>query len=149
MKADALPRAPTAKEENLEPRLGFPASPWGSICLLAARGRHSPARGPATEGESTEGPRGQFRNETPSLALQCAFISHSSAGAPRPLLELWKSSSFLDTTDCLETSLPTSHFILPKERKVFRKQQLFRFSISFHPQSRLWKNNHREKIGVL
>ena len=74
------------------------------------------------EGEGENGSCSRFTNETPSqLALQQTFISPSALNGPRsPLLKLvWKLSGFLDTNDSLETSSPTSRFILSKERNEF------------------------------
>lgn len=71
--------------------------------------------------------------------------------SPRsPWLKLaWKSSSFLDTNDSSETSLPTSRFILSKERNEYSGSIRFLDLASLFPfpEMALEKNNQREKIS--
>lgn len=101
------------------------------------------------EGESENGSYSHFANETPpQLALQRPFICPSGSNEPRsPLLKLaWKSSGFLDTNDSLETSSPTSRFILSKERNEFSGSISFLDLASLSiPRVGFGKNNPRGK----
>lgn len=151
MKPDALPQALTAKETHLKLRLCFPATLRCAACLLAALARHVPARRlMPMEGEGENGSYSHFTNKTPpQLTLQQAFICPSGLNEPRtPLLKsAWKLSGFLDTNDSLETSFPTSHFILSKERNEFSGSISFLDLASLSiPRSALEKTIRGKKI---
>lgn len=104
------------------------------------------------EGEGENGSYSHFTNETPSqLALQRTFGCPSGLNEPRsPFLKLaWKSSGFLDTNGSLETSSPTSHFILSKERNEFSGSISFLDLASLSiPRVGFGKNSQREKISA-
>lgn len=74
-------------------------------------------------------------NETRlQLTLWQTFICPGLNEPWSPLLKLaWKSSGFLDTNDSLETSSPTSRFILSKERNEFSGSISFLDLASFFP----------------
>lgn len=153
MKPAALPQALTAKETHLKLRICFPATLRGAACLLAAPARHIPAGSlMPVEGEGEKGSYSRFTNETPrQLAPQRTFICPSGLNELlSPLLKLaWKLSSFLDTNDSLETSSPTSLFILSKERNEFSGSISF-LDLSLHSQSQRWKKQSEGKNkGVL
>lgn len=148
MKPDALPQALTAKETHLKLQICFPATLCCAACLLAAPARHIPASSlMPMEEEGEKGSYSHFTNETPwQLALQRTFICPSGLNEPQsPLLKLvWKLSSFLDTNDSLETSSPTSLFILSKERNEFSGSISF-LDLSLHSQSQRWKKQSEGK----